>query len=152
MLIPGYFGGIVAAQKKRHLALSESAHLAECPKIVIELWCGHYVKVDVEAGVTADYRLQRHIDTRKTGKFAGCGKCGNKRAVVFREDSASRCVGLLCHDWFSLSRTLYRPNSVVSVPCKQLCPLLNLDSTPSLGAQNNRINPNVRLAQYLNFF
>ena len=83
MLIPRYFGGVVAAQKKRHLALSETPHLAECPKIVVELWCGHYVKVDVWAGVTADYRLQRHTSTQKTGKFAGCGKLGNKKSRSF---------------------------------------------------------------------
>ena len=84
MLVPGYFSGIVAAQKERHLTLRESAHLAEGSQIVIELWCGHYVKVDVEAGVTADHRLQRHINTRKTGKFAGCGKHKKSRSLERR--------------------------------------------------------------------
>jgi hypothetical protein len=50
MLVPGYFSGIVAAQKERHLTLRESAIPAVCPEIIVELWCGHYVKVDVEAG------------------------------------------------------------------------------------------------------
>ena len=88
MFVAGDLGRIVAAQKEGYLTLRETAHLAERSKIVVELGCGHYVEVDVFAALTADYRLQRCTNTRKTGKFAGCGKLGNKKSHSLVRDLA----------------------------------------------------------------